>query len=313
MFNKKSQLNNGAIVWFSSRTLETAQLAQHLLPKTNPDQPENRLRKFVRILRLPSFCTSFAPRVPQCVQNRRVATSHCHTCMLKKQLPFSQCNPLLACCCLLLCSLCIKILVDNLHNFIANIFSAGGEAQGRAVCVWSGPLEPSRKMGGGGRSGREVQGWGTFTSGVCAWISRRVPAKKTRRWPVGNGPCICGIRRARRASCVCFGRGPSNHQGRRGEGGDPGVKCKGGGHSLRGVRAWISRRVPAKKTRRWPVGNGPCMCGISASPKGGLCVFGRGPLEPSRKMGGGGRSGCEVQGWGPGNFAGALAFCNVAS
>ena len=35
--------------------------------------------KFVRILRLPSVCTSFAPCVPQCVQNCRVATSHCHT------------------------------------------------------------------------------------------------------------------------------------------------------------------------------------------------------------------------------------------
>ena len=34
------------------------------------------------------------------------------------------------------------------------------------LCVfWSGPLKPSRKMVGGGRSGREVQGWGKFASG----------------------------------------------------------------------------------------------------------------------------------------------------
>ena len=63
-----------------------------------------------------------------------------------------------------------------------------GEPEGRAVCVWSGPLKPSRKMGGGGRSGREVQGWGKFTSGgSCMDFTRRVPAKKIRRWPVGNG------------------------------------------------------------------------------------------------------------------------------
>ena len=42
--NKKLQLNNGAIVWFPFRTLETAQLAQHLLLKTNPDWPEIRLQ-----------------------------------------------------------------------------------------------------------------------------------------------------------------------------------------------------------------------------------------------------------------------------
>ena len=40
------------------------------------------------------------------------------------------------------------------------------------ACCFFGPfgearlvLEPSRKLGGGGRSGREVQGWGTFASG----------------------------------------------------------------------------------------------------------------------------------------------------
>ena len=50
------------------------------------------------------------------------------------------------------------------------------------------------------------------------------------------------FRRARRASCVCFGRGPSNHQGGRGEGGDPGVKSKGWGPSLRGfVHGFLGR------------------------------------------------------------------------
>ena len=34
-----------------------------------------------------------------------------------------------------------------------------------------------------------------------------------------------------RAVCA-FGQGPLNHQGRWGEGGDLGMKCKGGGHSL---------------------------------------------------------------------------------
>ena len=104
------------------------------------------------------------------------------------------------------------------------------------LCVfWSGPLQPSRKTGGGGRSGREEQGWGAFLRGVRAWIPRASPQKKLGDGRRGTAPCMCGIRRARRASCVCFGRGPSNHQGRRGEGGDPGVKSKGGGHSLWGV------------------------------------------------------------------------------
>jgi hypothetical protein len=41
---------------------------------------------------------------------------------------------------------------------------------------------------------------------------------------------------------VCFGRGPSNHQGRWGEGGDPGVKSKGGGCSLWGfVHGFLGR------------------------------------------------------------------------
>ena len=32
--NQGERLDNGAIVWFSSRTLEAAKLAQYLLPKT---------------------------------------------------------------------------------------------------------------------------------------------------------------------------------------------------------------------------------------------------------------------------------------
>ena len=73
VFNKKSQSNNGAIVWFSSRTPETAQLAQHLLPKTNPDQPENRLPQVcsdpspaVVLYLLCSTCASVCPELPSC-------------------------------------------------------------------------------------------------------------------------------------------------------------------------------------------------------------------------------------------------------
>ena len=84
---------------------------------------------------------------------------------------------------------------------------------------------------------------------------------------------------------MCFGRGPSNHQGRWGEGGDPGVKSKGGGHSLWGfVHGFLG--LPAKKTRRWPAGNGSLYVRDSASPEGELSVLWSGPLEPSRKMGG---------------------------
>ena len=62
-----------------------------------------------------------------------------------------------------------------------------------------------------------------------------------------------------RAECA-LARGPSNHQGRWGEGGDLGVKSKGGGHSLQGfVHGFLGR---GKKTRRWPAGNAPCICGI---------------------------------------------------
>ena len=39
MCSIRSYSYNGAIVWFPFRTLETAQLAQHLLLKTNPDWP----------------------------------------------------------------------------------------------------------------------------------------------------------------------------------------------------------------------------------------------------------------------------------
>ena len=45
-----------------------------------------------------------------------------------------------------------------------------------------------------------------------------------------------------RAVCVFLVGGPSNHQGRRGEGADLGVKCKGGGNSLWGVTVQMGVR-----------------------------------------------------------------------
>ena len=98
---------------------------------------------------------------------------------------------------------------------------------------------------------------------------------------------VRGFRRARRASCVCFGRGPSNHQGRWGEGGDPGVKSKGGGYSLWGfVHGFLG--LPAKKTRRWPAGNGSCMCGIRRARTASCVCFGLGPPNHQGRWGEGG-------------------------
>ena len=81
--------------------------------------------------------------------------------------------------------------------------------------------EPSRKTGGGGRSGVKCKGGGRSLQEFVQGSLGKSP-RNSRQWPVGSAPCICRIWRARRASCVCFCRGPSNHQGRQGEGGDPG-------------------------------------------------------------------------------------------
>ena len=92
------------------------------------------------------------------------------------------------------------------------------------------------------------------------------------------------------ASCVCFGRGASNPQGRWGEGGDLGVKCKGGGPSLRWGHAWISRLVPAKKLGDGRQGTVLVCAGFSASPKGELCVLLVGAPRTIKEDGGRGES-----------------------
>ena len=82
-----------------------------------------------------------------------------------------------------------------------------GEPEGRAACVhrlfWSGPLEPSRKTGGGGRSGVKCKGGGHSLRVFVQGFLGKSP-RNSRQWPVGSAPCICRIWRARRASCVCL-------------------------------------------------------------------------------------------------------------
>ena len=118
--------------------------------------------------------------------------------------------------------------------------------EGRAVCVWSGPLEPSRKTGGGGRS--RVCLFVCLVHGVSVVCGGR---RLTR-----DGPCAT----RRQAEAVlfmrqkptppfagCQGKLPFQgvHKGLSQVADQPpgqslfllrrsGVKCKGGGHSLQG-------------------------------------------------------------------------------
>ena len=99
--------------------------------------------------------------------------------------------------------------------------------------------------------------------------------------------------------CALVG-GPSNHQGRLGEGGEPGVKSKGWGALLMG-RSHGFLGLPAKKlghvaggARSLYMWDFFCRRARRAS----RVRFGRGPLQPPRKIGGGGRAGREEQGVG---------------
>ena len=94
VFYQDVTINNEAFVWFSSRTLETAQLAQHLLLKTNPDQPENLLPQVcsdpspaVGLYLLCSTCASVCPELPSC----REPLPRLHA---EKAAPVQQCYPL---------------------------------------------------------------------------------------------------------------------------------------------------------------------------------------------------------------------------
>ena len=88
------------------------------------------------------------------------------------------------------------------------------------LCVFcSGPLQPSRKMGGGGRSGREEQGWGVFLMGVCAWISRAPRKKKLGDGRRGTALVCAGFGEpGGRAECVLVEAPPTiKEDGGRGE------------------------------------------------------------------------------------------------
>ena len=124
----------------------------------------------------------------------------------------------------------------------------------------------------------------------CMWSRPKAESAAPRTWPVflslvraevhvsfvPDGYPVCLVEAAGRERIVTqffrrwdlaspqgelcvFGRGPSNHQGRWGEGGDPGVKSKGGGHSLWGFVHGLLGLPAKQKTRRWPAGNGHCM------------------------------------------------------
>ena len=84
---------------------------------------------------------------------------------------------------------------------------------------------------------------------------------------------------------MCFGRGPSNHQGRRGEGGDPGVKSKGWGAFLMG-RSHGFLGLPAKKLGHVAGGARSLYMRASTSPEGEPSAFWSGAPPTAKEDGG---------------------------